>query len=53
MKKTVICSLFLTVTACVEKKQSFDAEKVLHFDVEEFGNIDIQNIDKFKKYEEQ
>jgi hypothetical protein len=38
--------------ACSKKEHSFDVEKVLQFDVEEFSNIYIQNLDKFnKKYE--
>ncbi|MDR1340652.1 MAG: 6-bladed beta-propeller [Prevotellaceae bacterium] len=53
MKKIVVCSLFLAVMACAERKQSFEAEKILHFDVEEFANIDMNNTGKFKQYEEQ
>jgi hypothetical protein len=53
MKKVFIYVLFLIVISCSDKKHSFDVEKVLYFDVEEFGNIDMENIVKFnKKYEE-
>jgi hypothetical protein len=52
VKRVIIYSLFLIIIACSEKKQQLsDTEKVLHFDVEEFSNIDINNFNG-EKYEE-